>query len=860
MPTHDKPRPGEPVRRLPADFMKREADIIAARRHLVLGHEEREPRAEYVGLALSGGGVRSATFNVGVLQALATHHVLGAIDYLSTVSGGGFAGTFLGRFYTWFINRPEGAVKMIEARLKDVNSPEISWLRRSSEYVAAAGVGETPVTTAVVLRSFFTVHLVVGVVLLTVFTGANFARYGLFPMGTKRVSAWLAGSTRLALPVDLHLEDPWLLMFGIVIAAGVLPLMIAFWLPSEAPKESYQTTRLAAFVAAAGVGFMFALRSEAWLVAASLVVTTVMTIVWIEWAWSAVGRRVPGASTHPVGRVMVRSRVSKWLAVTVSAAAVFYGLWMLDAMVLDLYNQKVTLAEISYLFALSSVLLLLPLRWLAVWVFAGAPVRGRERGLVWRVLTGPFVLPLVLGVPLLIGWNFVSHAMFAGGADWSGGWKWMLATALVTLILGGPGGLVLVNRSSAHSMNAARGSRAYLGASNPYRHATEVGADLTSPQPDDDLPFDRYRPDLAGGPLHLINVFVNESVDRASWRRVRDRQGVNMAVGPVGISVGPESHGVWAAGGGAVLEPRGGADRPDPLEPRRDGSSRPWVLQTTPLQLSEWMALSGAILSSNSSAETRLGTSLLYGLSNVRSGMWWDSGIEDGMRDGELVPSKRIRRWLWRRFRTQLLLLAELTGRYFGPWRRYWYLSDGGRGDDLALYELVRRRVPIIICSDATRDLDGGFAALAHTMRMVSVDFGATIEFLTQEERDLWFTGPDAVPSPMAAVIGTLDDLRCPAGSDCRKHAAIARIRYEDGDTPSVLLYFKATMTGDEPVDVLDYRLRQPRFPHQSVLNRYLDGAQWESYRELGLHCAAPLFAQGDLRWLSDLRRKLGTR
>ncbi|HEX8172083.1 MAG TPA: patatin-like phospholipase family protein [Thermoanaerobaculia bacterium] len=45
-----------------------------------------------LGLALSGGGVRSATFNLGLLQALAAAGKLKAFDYLSTVSGGGYAG------------------------------------------------------------------------------------------------------------------------------------------------------------------------------------------------------------------------------------------------------------------------------------------------------------------------------------------------------------------------------------------------------------------------------------------------------------------------------------------------------------------------------------------------------------------------------------------------------------------------------------------------------------------------------------------------------------------------------------------------------------------------------------------------
>jgi patatin-like phospholipase len=46
-------------------------------------------------LCLSGGGIRSATFNLGVLQGLARHELLSKFDYLSTVSGGGFIGGWL---------------------------------------------------------------------------------------------------------------------------------------------------------------------------------------------------------------------------------------------------------------------------------------------------------------------------------------------------------------------------------------------------------------------------------------------------------------------------------------------------------------------------------------------------------------------------------------------------------------------------------------------------------------------------------------------------------------------------------------------------------------------------------------------
>lgn len=48
-----------------------------------------------VGLALSGGGIRSATFNLGVLQVFAKRGLLKWFDYLSTVSGGGYVGSNL---------------------------------------------------------------------------------------------------------------------------------------------------------------------------------------------------------------------------------------------------------------------------------------------------------------------------------------------------------------------------------------------------------------------------------------------------------------------------------------------------------------------------------------------------------------------------------------------------------------------------------------------------------------------------------------------------------------------------------------------------------------------------------------------
>ena len=68
-----------------------EQAAIKTRRH----NYRTEDTSHAVGLSLSGGGIRSATFSLGVLIALARRNILPQIDYLSTVSGGGYLGAFL---------------------------------------------------------------------------------------------------------------------------------------------------------------------------------------------------------------------------------------------------------------------------------------------------------------------------------------------------------------------------------------------------------------------------------------------------------------------------------------------------------------------------------------------------------------------------------------------------------------------------------------------------------------------------------------------------------------------------------------------------------------------------------------------
>lgn len=112
-----------------------------------------------VGLAFSGGGIRSASFNLGVLQALADLKLLCRVDYLSTVSGGGYIGSWLA---AW-TKRAKSFAKVQEeisthhVNLKDdKEQPPVRFLRVFSNYLTPTlgfFSGDTWAMIAIYLRN-----------------------------------------------------------------------------------------------------------------------------------------------------------------------------------------------------------------------------------------------------------------------------------------------------------------------------------------------------------------------------------------------------------------------------------------------------------------------------------------------------------------------------------------------------------------------------------------------------------------------------------------------------------------------------------------------------------------------------------
>ena len=458
-----------------------------------------------------------------------------------------------------------------------------------------------------------------------------------------------------------------------------------------------------------------------------------------------------------------------------------------------------------------------------------------------------------------------------------------------------------LNDSTLQPLYRARLIRAYLGASNPERLDPRRPKPVTKMLEGDDVAVDwdrqsefaandpcrKYR---NGAPLHLVNVTVNETVEKKTGLQRSDRRGIGMAVGPAGISAGVRHHLVFRSSAlpddnlPAHVFPDGGTacDRPFRMFAGNEPGSD--VLYTgESLTLGQWIGISGAAFSTGIGYRTNFGIAFLAGMLNVRLGHWWRSGIDPSKRmvqksvkDG---PITRVYQYL---FGVQSYLIDELIARFRGVHRKRWYLSDGGHFENLGGYELIRRRVPIILIVDAEADPDYRFEGLGNLVRRARADFDAEIEFLSSdkiaalqtEHRCMKYFGSlDMVRrGTRDNEAGASDEdnkgwpRRTFAATDRKRpslaHAALATVRYEGCRTPtSLIVYVKPSLVGDEPADIAHYHEVHVDFPQQTTADQFFDEAQWESYRKLGeLIGLRSLDAKMSFDQLRAVLRKLGGR
>jgi hypothetical protein len=99
-------------------------------------------------LCLSGGGIRSAAFALGLLQALSRKGLLTGFHYLSTVSGGGYIGGWLQR---WL--HEAGDVRSVMVDLgAATEAPQVAALRENSNFITPrVGIASNDTWTAVAI-------------------------------------------------------------------------------------------------------------------------------------------------------------------------------------------------------------------------------------------------------------------------------------------------------------------------------------------------------------------------------------------------------------------------------------------------------------------------------------------------------------------------------------------------------------------------------------------------------------------------------------------------------------------------------------------------------------------------------------
>jgi hypothetical protein len=319
------------------------------------------------------------------------------------------------------------------------------------------------------------------------------------------------------------------------------------------------------------------------------------------------------------------------------------------------------------------------------------------------------------------------------------------------------------------------------------------------------------------GPYAILNTVLN--LNRGSELAKQERKGSSFTFTPLYSGFDP---------------PRSRRDeeehekKPDEMTEQGYRRTLGYAYPPAGLSIGTAMAISGAAANPNSGFSTSESMAFLLTIFDARLGWWLGNPRMDGpsSRPGPIFA-------LW-------YLLKELFAQTDAR-TKFVNLADGGFFDNLGLYELVKRRCRYIIIGDSEQDGNYTFESLGGAIRKCRADFGVEIDIDPGRIR------------PAAGLSGT--------------HCVVGKIIYPETEAGRAtkatgwLVYFKASLTGNEPEDVLQYRASHADFPHQTTGDQFFSESQFESYRRLGLHAVDSVF-ENVVEWrdllglFEDLERK----
>jgi GNAT superfamily N-acetyltransferase len=783
-----------------------------------------EPRvlfraADVIGLALSGGGIRSATFNLGLLEGLHRLNLLPLFDYVSTVSGGGY----IGSFWSEWLARQQEKIAAIERSVgcddthpqvppdelfpshRDIgsgpqdriDSPQERHLREFGGFLAPRwGFFEVETWTAVValisglLPALAIALSVIGVLLIgwlsLTFALAYDSAYAPLPFILLVTWCTLYGFEKMWHEVKSasagHTEamnkgtpPPASVRRGltryIAVAWTSLAVVGALQLLLPAVYAALPAGRLSpvfvdhAWRPAAGASAFeqwwtiagIANPTDTWLFSPRLFD---FAIVWLAASLLMVALRVTHAVWPQIAARESLAAYDRVLMRILGLAVVWTGLALLWHLAVNLPSLSATIGA-----TLVSGSVFAALRnWIGV-----ALSRPTQPGMFARLT--PYLPQALAYVTIVLAAAAVGRLLvLVCGTDWLH-WWYFGAIMFALLLLG-----LFIDPAEygLHAFYRERISRAYAGACNiaDGQHAGQNRG--TDPRAGDDRRLSR----LVARPLQLVCCAANdltgdpvETLARGSRSAVLSKHG---------FSIGR----YWAPVGA--------------------------------LHLGSAITASAAAFNSNMGrVSMKLGPVVAFLMTalNLRLGLW--------LRHPAAAEA-RSRRWPGLLLYREMMGLTSASGALSpeGPvpaLMRDIHLSDGGHFENLALYELIRRHCRYVMMSDCGADPNVAFDDLGNAFRRVREDFGIDITL-------------------------DIEPLRPDAAGWSRQHVAVGTIHYSPTDQ-GILVYLKPTMTGDEPPDVLQYKTRNTEFPHEGTGDQFYDEAQWESYRRLGLHAAEKVFS-----------------
>lgn len=721
----------------PDEYTQNQHDVIKAEREHIAPERLSDAQGEddYKALAFSGGGIRSASFALGVMQALVDKDQLKKFDYLSTVSGGGYIGACL----TWYL------------------SHKIPGWMRSSEQKQLMDADE--------------------------YFGTSKSN---FPLGQKYQGNRLASSDYKpnAILDFIRQHGNYLTpgqglggmaLAGYVLRAVVVSVTIYLCLLS-ALMVVFQTLEFFQPVPGINVEWLRKTVAANWFFfGASLLILIFLVLSFAYSLYTRVG--IGKAVRKYQLRTFVQKRSGELIALSLLLLVV--GSLRISHHLIEQFweGSRAAVSSGSLLTGVAAVLS----------QFRSITRGGSKLSNAIIMLAGVF---LIYGLFLSAYW-FAELILTSHHPT-----LWL--TCIVLLIAIVVSTCVNVNYLGIHRMYRDRLMETFL----PNLDAVKNNSwDLASEA--DTAVIDAMCQSPNRRPYHLINT--NLVLVDSHQSKYRGRGGDNFLVSP--LFCGSDATG-WRKSSSYM----------------RDGSRQGMTLATA-------MAISGAAVNPNTGPDGKGLTrgrlvSTVLSILNLRLGFWAPHPNPKKL----FKPSPNF-------------IYPALTGGVLGgglrETRRAIELSDGGHFENLAVYELIRRRVKFILAVDGGADPNFDFGDLANLVEKVRVDFGATIDF-DGEEYCLANLLPGSEP----------EDYFVRKYNGAKNCFAVATIDYADGSC-GTLIYMKTTLIKELPADLLGYKTANPLFPDEPTSDQFFDETQFEAYRELGYRLGHVFLKANELKcWL----------